>query len=134
MDMLAVNEKINEIKEKTKKIESEIANPDIISNPQKLARLTREYNEIKEILSEWDSLQKNEKEIQETEKTIKETKDEEMKTLAEEELQKLTTNNRQLTTDNCQAPTTNYQQLTRTGAYKCWNRSRNKSARQTFSS
>ncbi len=91
--------KITEIKEKFKEIESELATAETLSNPPKLAKLTRQYNDLKEILDKWEELQKNEKEIKETEKTIKETKDEEMKALAEEELQKLITNNQQLKTN-----------------------------------
>jgi len=91
-----ITEKITAIKQEFEKLESDLIRPDIISNPEKLAKLTKEYNELKEIINKWEELQKNEKDIEECKKALKEIEDLELKTLAEEDLKKLTDYNTQL--------------------------------------
>lgn len=81
-----MREKLNRIKE----IETELQSAEVLSSPEKLTKLTREYNELKELADLAEKLADLEKAITDTEKTLKEETDEEMKEMAHEELAKLT--------------------------------------------
>ena len=81
-------EKIQELKNKYKKLETEIQDPEILSNQKKYAEVSKEFGELKEIVEVISKFEKAEKEILENEKIIKDENDQELKKIAEEEIEK----------------------------------------------
>lgn len=80
---------IQKLKDRAKEIETLMSQADIIANPEKIRALSKEYNEIKEIITKADELEKIKQAIAETERAFKEETEPEIKSLAEEELNKL---------------------------------------------
>lgn len=81
-----IQEKLNRLKE----IETELQSAEVLSSPEKLTALTKEYSELKELTERVEKSNYLEKAIADTEQTIKEETDEEMKKMASDELLKLT--------------------------------------------
>lgn len=74
-------------KERLEKIETELSSPDMISNPKKLADLSREHSQVAQVVKEFELLADIQHQIEEAEKIIRE--DESMAQMAEEELVRL---------------------------------------------
>ncbi len=79
----------SEIKEKFNKLEKELANPKIISNPERLKAISQEHAELKEIVEKIEKLEKIEKQIRDNKEIIKENLDSELVKIAEEDLENL---------------------------------------------
>jgi peptide chain release factor 1 len=82
---------IQKLKTRVEELEKLMSQPEIALDSEKMRTLSKEYNEIKEVIEKINEFEKIEKAIIETEKTIKEETDPELKNLAEEELEKLKT-------------------------------------------
>ena len=67
-------------------LEGLLASSEVLSDPQKLQALNREYADIKEILDKAEQLSATEKNLQETEETLSESNDPELRALAEAEI------------------------------------------------
>ncbi len=80
---------INKIKEEIKELENEMQKPTIVSDNQKMSKLGKRYNEIKEILSLKENIDKNTIEISTLENNSKEERNEEMILLIQEEINNL---------------------------------------------
>jgi len=80
-------EKFENYKSELEKIESELGTPEITSNPQKLATLSRRHRELSEIIKEFILLSNIQKQIEDANEIIR--TDESMATMAEEELGRL---------------------------------------------
>src|SRR3989338_5746664 len=76
---------INELKARYQEIETEMQNPDIFADAQKLKTLGKEYNELREKISLMEKLEKLENDLLQAEETLKSALDDELKQLAEEE-------------------------------------------------
>lgn len=81
--------KIQEKLERIKEVEAELQNMEVLSSPEKLTALTKEYNELKELTEIIENISGFEKAIIEIEKTLKEETDKEIKNMAREELEKI---------------------------------------------
>lgn len=79
-------DKIRELRERKARLEIELQNPGIISSPQRLKEVSREYNELEEILELSSQIENIEKNILEARKIMESEKDEELKKLAEDEV------------------------------------------------
>jgi len=89
------NKKIQEIKDKYKKLETEIQDPAVLGNQKKYVEISREFSKLKEIVDAIDKLEKSEMEIKANKKILQEDNDQELKDMAQEELKK----NKSLITD-----------------------------------
>lgn len=67
-----MREKIEKLKKEYDKITKELAKPQVISNPQKLASLSKRNAQITKILQKYNDYQKLQKEINSTQKLLKE--------------------------------------------------------------
>lgn len=83
-----MNQQIEKNKKRFKEIETELGNAEVLSSPEKLKKLTKEYTEIKEIVEKSSELEKVEKNIEEI---VKNLEDDELREIAEEELAHLKT-------------------------------------------
>jgi len=74
-------------------LEVQLADPDISNNPKKLESIARERSKLEPLVSDYDQLQKLDKEINKTKFLLKDTKDDkEMEALIDEELKDLQRN------------------------------------------
>lgn len=80
-------------KKRLEELEKKLSSPEVISNREELAKISREHSQLAEIVKEFDLLSQVQHQIQEAEKIIRE--DESMAQMAEEELVRL----RKLKTD-----------------------------------
>ena len=80
---------IQKIKKEKNDLENEMQNLEIVSAAQKMSKLGKRYNEVKEILSLMENIEKNEEEIKNLENNNKEENDEEMILLITEEINSL---------------------------------------------
>jgi peptide chain release factor 1 len=80
-----IQEKLNRLKE----IETELQSAAVLSSPEKLTALTKEYNELKELADIVEKIAVLNKAISGAEQTLKEETDEDIKEMAREELEKL---------------------------------------------
>lgn len=81
--------KIKELQKKHEQLERDLQNPDVFNMPEKLKKLTRDYNEIGETLNKYKKLHEVEKSIIELQKTTREETYKELKEITEQELQSL---------------------------------------------
>lgn len=81
-------EKAKQYQEELSKIEAELQSPELISNPQKLAEVSRKHKEIAEIVKEFDLLANIQEQIEQAESIIR-SEEGEMAQMAEEELRNL---------------------------------------------
>jgi peptide chain release factor 1 len=79
-------EKYPHYKEELVKIEAELQSPELLSNPQKMAQVSKKHKEIAEIVAEFETLKNIQHQIEEANEMIR--TDEEMAPFAEEELAK----------------------------------------------
>lgn len=91
-----IKQQLAETKTEYQKLEKDLADPRIITDTKKLQELSRQFNELKEIVHLADELSLVEKAMTETKKVLEE-KDEELKILVEEELKKLQKRQKTLT-------------------------------------
>lgn len=79
---------ITKTEERFKKIEAELAKPEVVSDPQKLKIVSREYSDLKEIMEKIKKFRDLEKAETETEIAAKQEVDE-LAAIAKEELEKI---------------------------------------------
>ena len=77
-----IRNSLNSIKDKAAKISEDLSNPELTKDIEKLTQLNKEYSEIKDVVSNWNSFLKIEDELESLEELLK---DEDMKDLAIEE-------------------------------------------------
>lgn len=77
---------LEQIKNKVSELETEMQKPDVVSDSEKMTKLGREYNDIKEVLDLGESLEKTAKELASLEESIKSETDDEMIALTQEEI------------------------------------------------
>lgn len=78
-----------ELEQKHEYLERELQNPDVLADPQKIQRISKEYNELGHTLEKISELKNVEKSIAEATESFKNEADGELKQLAEEELRDL---------------------------------------------
>ena len=78
-----------EIKEKFKKLEEQLQNPEILSNQEKYISVAQEYKELKDLVSLIEKYEKASKELENVRSMLEEESDEEMKEFLKEEEEKL---------------------------------------------
>jgi len=78
--------KINQIKNEYLSLEKKLANPNLISNPEELKKISQKYNDLKPIIELGQKLENIEKKIEETKVLLN---NKELKELAQEDLKKL---------------------------------------------
>ena len=79
-------DKIQKIEEKFRTIESQIAEPEIISQPDKYRELIKEYNSLSPLMEKYHSYLHTEKSIQDAMDMLPEAKDDEIRDMINEEL------------------------------------------------
>jgi len=87
--MTQFEKKIKELKDRFDSLERDLQKSDVSSNPQKLQQLSKEYNEIKEILDLNNQLEKVEKEIVELNQLVKEEVEAELAEMSKLEITRL---------------------------------------------
>jgi peptide chain release factor 1 len=85
-------DKYNQLKSKFTQLESDLQNPTIIADQNKLKKTSQEFNEIKDVVEKINELEKIENNLEETKKLIDTETDKEMKEMAKEELPELKNN------------------------------------------
>ncbi len=81
-------DKINKIKKEYTKLEKDLQDPNLVSDPNKYKKVTQDFNELKEKIDKIKEWEKIEREIKETEESLN-SEDKELKEMAEEELKNL---------------------------------------------
>ncbi len=94
-----MNQKYIELKTNFGELEKQLQDPAVISDQNKLKKVSQEFNELKPIVDKIIELEQTEKQIPETEELMKSEVDESMHELAEAELEELKTKNEQLETE-----------------------------------
>lgn len=79
---------IEKVEKKFKELEAELARPEVVSNPEKLKKISREYSDLKEVVKKIEKFHKLEKSETETEIIAKQEVDE-LAAIAKEELEKI---------------------------------------------
>ncbi|MFA5128791.1 MAG: peptide chain release factor 1 [Patescibacteria group bacterium] len=79
---------ITKTEERFKELEAELARPEVVSNPEKLKTVSREYSDLKEVMEKINKFHKLKKAELETEVIAKQDVDE-MAAIAKEELEKI---------------------------------------------
>lgn len=87
--MPKIEEKIKGLKQRFDELERSLLEPGIVSDPQKLSSLSKEYTEVKEALALQSKMQKLEQEIGELEAIVKSEPGAELLALTSEEINKL---------------------------------------------
>jgi peptide chain release factor 1 len=87
--MATFSTKLTKLRDRYHEIETELQNPTVNNDPQKLKTLASEHAELAEILALADRLEKTQTALDEAQKTLAESTDEEMKLLATDELNNL---------------------------------------------
>lgn len=83
-------EELENIKEKYKHLTSSLADPQLVSDPQKLKQLSKERADLEPIVNKYEQYQQVVKEIKESKEILKDShEDPELKGLAEKELEEL---------------------------------------------
>jgi peptide chain release factor 1 len=82
-------EQLNKIEKRFTEIETDIANPEISSDPDCLARLAKERAELEDIVINYRELKTTTKSITETRDMLNGETDEDMKSLAQDEIERL---------------------------------------------
>lgn len=89
---------ITTIREKIDELERQLQLPEIISDQQKLKKISIDYNEAKEILEKYTKLEHVQKSLKIAEDSLKEySDDKELRELAQEEIEELTKKQKELT-------------------------------------
>lgn len=78
-----------EIKEKFKKFEKDLSDPNLINDKEKYIKISQEYNQTKEVVDKIKELEKLENNMAENEKLLRESEVQELKILVMEELENL---------------------------------------------
>ena len=81
-----INLMIKKIKTRFQQLEKKMQNPAVLANPQKLAQLAQEYDELKEPMELIRQLEKLESDLDQAKETLQSSKDEEIKAMAQEEI------------------------------------------------
>jgi peptide chain release factor 1 len=89
-------EKYKQLQSKFSQLESDLQNPAIIADQNKLKKTSQEFNEIKDVVEKINELEKIENNLEETKKLIETETDKEMKEMAKEELPELKNNKQKL--------------------------------------
>jgi len=84
---MSMIKKYQELKERYQKLEQDIQNPDVLADQKKYANVSKEYNELNEVIERVRELKKLEKQMQENEDIIKKEKDDGLVKLAEKEIE-----------------------------------------------
>ncbi len=79
----------NNIKQKFSELEKQLVDPAIISDSKKLAKVSREHSELKDVIGMILELEKIENIINQNNEILSKEKDEELKNIAQEELNEL---------------------------------------------
>lgn len=90
---------LQKIQIRFEELERLLQDPALISDAQKLAKLNREYNSLREIIEKNKKLEETKKAIQETEEADKDETERELKEMAEEELKELKKRQEELKTE-----------------------------------
>jgi peptide chain release factor 1 len=85
------------LKKTFKALERDLADPEVLADPNKLKEASQQYTELKETVEKIDALDAVEKAVIETEAMVETEKDEEMRGMAETELYELKKKKEQLT-------------------------------------
>lgn len=80
---------IKQYQEKFEELERTLQSPEIMANPDKLKKISKEYNEIKDLLFNYEKLQKIDQEINELKETLKNETEPELIKMTNEEIEKL---------------------------------------------
>lgn len=83
-----MQDKINKIKQTYKELEKQLQNPTIVSDPNKLKKISSEHSDLKETIEIIEKYEQINKAVQETKKALNST-DQELKTMAEMEIDEL---------------------------------------------
>ena len=75
-------------KEEFKQLESQLSDPEVINNPDKLKEISQKHANLKEAVNLIEKLEKVDKQIKDNKELIQE-KDEEVKEMAKQELETL---------------------------------------------
>lgn len=86
---ILMDEKIKKIIEEHDKLERDLQSPDVLSNPDKLSKLSKKYNELNEVIEKNNKLQEVSKNLVELAKDLDQETDQELKELTEEEIKNL---------------------------------------------
>ncbi|MFA6305045.1 MAG: peptide chain release factor 1 [Patescibacteria group bacterium] len=89
MIMENIEEKIKQIREKFDTLERDLQDPLVISDNEKLFKLSKEYNEAREILSHYGRLEEITRQRTELEQSVKNETEPELVKYAKEEIEKL---------------------------------------------
>ncbi len=81
-----MDNKIKQIKEEHSKIEQDLQSPEILGDANKLARLSKKYNELNEFLETYTKLENTKKSIAELKISLEKESDQEMIELTNEEI------------------------------------------------
>ena len=84
-----MNKKYTEIKNKFKKLETDLQSPEVINDMKKLKTVSQEYNELKDVVEKIDELEKSENAFTQAQEIIEKETDTEMKELAKDETEEL---------------------------------------------
>lgn len=84
-----MDDKIKELRQKYKKLEQRLQNPDVLADQIKLQKISKEYNEISQTLENYKKLREIEKGLKETQKAFSQEPEAELKEMAQEELKSL---------------------------------------------
>jgi len=82
---------LEKIKARVSELEAEMQKPEVVSDSEKMTKLGREYNDVKEVLDLGESLEKDKKELSSLQESINSETDEEMIALTQEEITVLET-------------------------------------------
>lgn len=82
-------QKYIDLKETFQKLETALQDPAVISDNKKMAKISQEYSEMRDVVAKIDELSKTETGIAETKALLAEETDADMKAMAEEELKTL---------------------------------------------
>ena len=90
MDSSTLKVRLETAKVSFKNLESQLADPEIASDPKKLESIARERSRLEPLVTDYETLQRVEKEIDETKGLVRESKgDKDMELLAQEEMHRL---------------------------------------------
>lgn len=80
-----MKEKLDQIKKEFENITQELSRPDVASDVEKLTKLSRQQSKLREIVEQYDSFLKVEKDLLENQNIIESESDEELREMAKEE-------------------------------------------------
>jgi len=86
-----MNNNLEQYRIRLSELGHQLEDPAIFSTPQKLSEVSREYNQVKEIVDKLDKIKNLGEKIRETEKIAESEKDPEILNLAREEIKKMET-------------------------------------------